>query len=84
VLHISLKHFITPLKSDSCKEVFSFQILAAIDGAQTNETKALLYRDILLFFVRKEQKMIHKCRQSLIALDQETDSSPPPPQPGSN
>jgi len=41
---------ITPLKSNSCMEVLSFQILTASDGAQTNETKELLYRDVLIFF----------------------------------
>jgi hypothetical protein len=34
-------------------EVLSFQILTAIDGAQTTETKELLYRDVLIFFFLK-------------------------------
>jgi hypothetical protein len=33
-------------------EVLSFQILTAIDGAQTTETKELLYRDVLIFFLK--------------------------------
>ena len=50
---------ITPLKSNSCMEVLSFQILAAIDTAQTDETKELLYRDILFFY---GEKMNLRCR----------------------
>ena len=38
---------ITPLKCNSCREALSFQIVAAIAGTQTNETKKLLHRDVL-------------------------------------
>jgi hypothetical protein len=45
---------ITPLKCNSCMEVLSFQILTAIDGTQTNETKELLDRDVLIFFLARK------------------------------
>jgi hypothetical protein len=37
-------------------EVLSFQILAAIDGSQVNESKELLYRDVLIFFCGEKDR----------------------------
>ena len=54
---------ITPLKSDSCKEALSFQILAAIRGTQANETKTLLHRDVLKkIFARERNRSTHSTR----------------------